>query len=58
MIFLILVVLFVIFFVVPFVLGFFERGYEWVLKPSKYLNLYLLKVVELGNEFYTKVLKK
>jgi len=34
--------------VVPFVLGFFPRGSEWLMRPSMYLNLYLLFMANLG----------
>ena len=40
--------LLVLLFVVPFVFGFIPRGDEYLMRPSMYLNLYLLKVCNLG----------
>ena len=48
--FVLLVVLFV---VVPFVLGFFAKGAEWVLVPTKYLDMYLTFMAGLGTKVKT-----
>lgn len=52
-----LLVLFVVFVVIPFICGFFDRGYEWVMYPSKYLTMYLFSVVKIGDKvksFFSK----
>lgn len=55
-----LLALFVVFFVVPFFLGMFPRGSEWLMRPTMYLNLYLLRVADWGSktkEFVSSKLK-
>lgn len=45
-------------FIIPFVLGFFARGPEWLMRPSMYLNLYLLKIANWGNKTKDFMLNK
>jgi hypothetical protein len=45
---LIIIILFILLVIIPFVCGFFDRGPEWLMRPSMYLNIWLLKMANFG----------
>lgn len=55
---LLIIVLIVLFFVViPFILGAFDHGSEWLMRPSMYINLWLLRMSSAGYSFKLFLLK-
>jgi hypothetical protein len=56
--YMLIVVFLMLLVIVPVVLGFFDRGPEWLLRPQMYLGLYLCYMANIGYKIKSMFIKK